>query len=105
MDEEPKYRRLAKILEEILGSTSVYYQPPESVKLWYPCIIFNLSTGDTQFADNVPYYYKDRYSIQLISRNPVEDEKHYKLTHLPMCVFNRFFTADNLNHWNYDIYF
>lgn len=105
MDDVPKYRRLAIIFEEILGSTNVYYQPPPNVKLKYPCIIFELSTGDTSFSDNKPYFYMDRYSVQFISKDPVQDEIHYKLTHLPRCVFTRFFTSDNLNHWNYDIYF
>lgn len=105
MDQSPKYRKLAIILEEILGSSSVYFQPPSNLQMKYPCIVFNLSTGDTQFADNNPYIYKDRYQLQFISRNPVEDEIHDKITKLPMCVFSRFFATDNLNHWNYDIYF
>lgn len=106
MDREPKYRRLALILEEILGSSNVYYTaPPKTKDLEYPCIIFQLSTSDTSFGDNIPWFCMDRFSIQFISKNPVEDEIHYKLLHLPRCTFSRFFTADNLNHWNYDIYF
>lgn len=31
---------------------NVYFQPPESVKLLYPCIVYKRSAGDTRFADN-----------------------------------------------------
>lgn len=105
MDQTPKYLKLATILENILGSKNVYYQPPPNVEMKYPCIVFKLSSGDSQFADNKPYIYTDRYSIQLISKDPVEDEIHDKIVHLPMCIFDRPFTKNNLNHWNYYIYF
>ena len=32
-------------LIEALGTKSVYFQPPESVKLVYPCIIYEESKG------------------------------------------------------------
>lgn len=108
--EKPKYERLGDIFASILSpdcprKANVYYQPPRNTQMEYPCIVYNLSTGDTQFADNRPYIYKDRYSVQFISKSPNEEEIHRKIVDLPMCIFSRFFTMNNLNHWNYDIYF
>lgn len=120
---EPKYIALGRILMNILDpgwlwdpfsfidgviegpKGNLYFQPPRGRQMKYPCIVFNLSTGDTQYADNAPYIYKDRWQVQFISKKPDEEEIHHKITKLPMCVFSRFFVADNLNHWNYDIYY
>ena len=32
-------------LEEVLGSKQVYFQPPESLKLKYPCIVYSRSNN------------------------------------------------------------
>ena len=42
-------------LEELLGSRNVYFQPPESLRMNYPCIRYTRSSGETTFADNKPY--------------------------------------------------
>ena len=45
---------LHEILKEILGSDNVYFQPPESYKMEYPCIVYERSALTTRFADNNP---------------------------------------------------
>ncbi len=47
-------------LVDFLGSGHVYFQPPESVRLTYPCIIYNLDDFDVKRADNELYLGKDR---------------------------------------------
>lgn len=92
------------ILEDILGSKNVYFQPPENSRMKYPCIVYNLSNYNTVFADDAPYISYKRYQLTLIHRDPdnrVKDE----LIKLPLCSFDRFFTSDNLNHYVYTIYF
>lgn len=95
---------LQKILEDILGSDHVYFQPPETVKMKYPCIVYNLSSAQTDFADNQPYRYKKRYQITVIDRDP-DSEIPDKIAMLPMCVFDRPYTANNLNHSVFYIYY
>ena len=92
------------VLEALLGSRNVYYQPPESVQLQYPCIIYELSNMDTQFADNTPHSVMRRYSVTCIDADPdsiIPD----MIAQLPMCIFDRHYTADNLNHNIFLIYF
>ena len=36
---ETKQEKLGKALIELLGSNNVYFQPPESIKIDYPCIV------------------------------------------------------------------
>lgn len=92
-------------LQDLLGSTNVYYQPPESIKLAYDCIVYELSTGDTTFADNYPYRFTRQYTITHIYRNPDNDLIDEIAMHFPMSRFDRHFTNDNLNHDVYRIYY
>ena len=47
---------LQVVLQEIMGDHKVYYQPPENLKLTYPCIIYETSDILSNFADNNPYH-------------------------------------------------
>lgn len=96
--------KLQTILEKILGTENVYFQPPPTVKMSYPCVVYQRQSGDTQFADNAPYIIKKRYQVTVIDRDPdstIPDE----VAKLPMCTFDRDYTADNLNHFVYNLYF
>lgn len=95
-------KELGKILRKFCPN--VYFQPPESVKLDYPCIIYNRSSGDTQFADNKPYTFMNRYQVMVIDRDP-DSEIIKKVASLPLCVMDRHYTADNLNHDLFNLYF
>lgn len=90
---------------EILGTSNVYYQPPESLKLNYPAIIYSLSDTYTRYANNVHYINLPmQYSLILVDKNP-ESEFFDLLNELPMCKFDRFYTSDNLNHFSFTIYY
>ena len=52
---------LHDILVEILGSRCVYFQPPEKVKMNYPCIVYELSKIKSTMADNKRYLNTKRY--------------------------------------------
>lgn len=85
------------------ASKRVYFQPPENVKLSYPCIIYNLDNKDTQFADNIPYSITNRYYVEVIDRNP-DSEISDNVAKIPMCTFDRQFTSNYLTHYTYRIY-
>jgi hypothetical protein len=93
-------------LHDLLQSITdnVYFQPPENVMLEYPCIIYKRDFAETEFADNQPYNHTLRYMVVVIDRNPDSDIPG-KVASLPKCVFNRFYTADNLNHDVYNVFF
>lgn len=93
---------LQRLLEEI--TENVYFQPPTNVQLKYPCIIYKRDFADTEFADNRPYAHKWRYMVTVIDPNP-DSEIPGKVATLPMSLFNRFYTVDNLNHDVFSIYF
>lgn len=96
---------LQTILEKtILGAKRVYFQPPESVKLEYPAIVYDLDYIKSQHADNFPFVNKRRYSVTIITKDPDNDYIDKMLT-LPSASFQRSFTMDNLYHYNFTIYF
>lgn len=82
----------------------VYFQPPENVLLVYPCIVYHRDFADTKFADDKPYAHKKRYMITVIDRDP-DSAIPSKVAAMPMSLFNRFYTADNLNHDVFNVYF
>ena len=88
---------LQNLLESILGSRNVYYQPPESIKIKYPAIIYSRNNIDNNFADDIVYMQNHTYQIIVIDTNP-DSEIVNKISKLPMCRYNRHYTSDNLNH-------
>lgn len=91
-------------LEKILGSRNVYYQPPESIKLNYPAIIYSLDRIATKPADNTNYIATKRYNLILIDKNPDSDFIE-PILHMPGCRFDRTYKADNLYHYSFTIYY
>lgn len=83
---------------------NVYFQPPTNIKMVYPCILYNRDFSHTEFADGEPYRNTLRYAVTVIDRDP-DSVIPEKIAAMPMCVFNRHFTADGLNHDVYNVYF
>ena len=92
-------------LVDILGSSNVYFQPPETVKMTYPAIVYSLDNIQTRFANNNTYKQKRRYSITYITKDPDSDFIDNFLTKLSSVSFDRVYTADNLYHYVYTIYY
>lgn len=96
--------QLQDLLKDLLGTDKVYFQPPPNVNMVYPCIVYKRDFANTEFAGNKPYKHMKRYQVTVIDPNPdslIPD----KIAALPMCVFDRFYTADNLNHDVYKLFF
>lgn len=95
---------LHQILKDILGSNNVYFQPPKSVMLDYPCIVYKRSDIYSIKADNINYLNRVRYTLTLIGDNP-ESDLVKELLEIPMCSYDRFFTSDGLNHDVFSLYY
>jgi len=92
------------ILEAILELDRVYFQPPESVKMQYPCIVYQKNKIDTRMADNKVYNHTNGYVITVIDPNP-DSYIPERLLELSMCTFDRHFVANNLYHTTFNIYY
>lgn len=96
---------LQKEFEEILGTKNVYFQPPPSIKLKFPCIVYNLSTLMKLSADNKTYKLHDRYQVTYITKDPDDTLIEDLMYKFELISFSRHFTSDNLNHYIYDLYY
>lgn len=101
--------QLQTLLETLLSvepdqGLRVYFQPPTNVVMQYPCITYRRDIEDVRFADDYPYNRQMRYQVTVIDRDP-DSPIPDKVAALPMCRFDRFYTADNLNHDVYTIFF
>lgn len=98
-------QQLSEILNGIMGTTKrVYFQPPASIKMVYPCIVYNLDDIDAEFANNLPYALTKKYTIMVITKDP-DTDLPMKVAQLPMCTMSRTYTADNLYHYIFDLYY
>ena len=95
---------LHDLLVETLGSSNVYFQPPPTVKMQYPAIVYTRNKVNSIFANNKIYKHMVEYTVTVIDPNPDSDILVQVLS-LPMCSSTRHFTADNLNHDVFNIYF
>lgn len=95
---------LQELLVDLLGSSNVYFQPPPTIKMQYPCIIYKRDNITSIFADNTMYRYKKRYQIIVVDADP-DSDIHEKVIALPLCSYDRFYTSDNLNHDVFNLFF
>ena len=95
---------LQSMLESLLGSRNVYYQPPATKKIEYPAIIYSRSNIGNYHANDAVYGQTNAYMVTVIDRNP-DSEFVKKVSLLPLCSFDRHYTSDNLNHDVFTLYF
>lgn len=95
---------LHDVLCDILGSNHVYFQPPTSIQMKYPAIVYELDYILSPKADDKSYMHHRRYEVKYISRDP-DNTVIDALLELPYCAFDRRFIADNLYHDCFDLYF
>ena len=95
---------LHDILKDVLGSNKVYFQPPPSLMMQYPCIVYSRDSTYRAEADNIGYHLVRRYQVTHISKDP-DDPVPDRVVELPMCSHSSAFNSDNLYHQNFTLYF
>ena len=99
----PSRLDLQSEFEKILGNRNVYFQPPASVKMQYPAIVYSRKNINVQHANDSAYLIHPGYDVILIDKNP-DSVYVEKLLQLPHCRFDRHYEVDNLNHDVFTIY-
>ena len=96
--------KLHEILCEALGSRNVYFQPPSSIQMKYPAIVYSRSNINKKNANGNPYITNLSYDVTLIHKNP--DSPIVKsILEIPYCSYGRHYVSDNLNHDSFTIYY
>lgn len=93
-------RRLAlqALLEEALGSKNVYFEPPENLRMSYPCIRYNRAQLNTLEADNRKYWTMTTYDVTYIAKDPRDGGVIDRIMAIRYCSHVRHYVADNLHH-------
>jgi hypothetical protein len=101
---EAKRLALHEVLCELMnitepdGDRHVYFQPPPSVYINYPAIVYSLSGINNSHANNMPYSRSLFYQVTVIDHDP-DSVYADALSKLPRCRFDRHYTSDKLNHF------
>jgi hypothetical protein len=93
---------LHAVFKAIVGN--VYFQPPETTQMKYPCILYSRQLGDTKFANDTPYVHDVQYQVMVIGTDP-DSEILGKVAMLPKCLFVRHYVVSNLHHDVYNLYY
>ncbi len=90
---------------EILGTRNVYFQPPESVKLNYDCIVYRTTDRKDIRADDRQYRHLVGYETTFITRDPDSEIPQALIDSFSIIRHVRSFTSDNLHHEVFRIYY
>jgi hypothetical protein len=96
-------KKLSEILHDILGSDNVYFDPPESIKMKYPAIVYTRAKIDTRKADNLKYLSSDRFEVTFIHKdadNSIVDA----ILDIPYASMDRMFKVNDLRHDVFTVY-
>lgn len=101
---EQRRLELHNRLLDILGSNNVYYQPPSTVNMSYPAIVYSRDNINNIYADDDVYNQTRNYQITVIDRDPdsiIVD----KISRIKRIKFTRHYTTNNLNHDVFNIHY
>ena len=102
MDRRPELHQILKSLFK--GTPHVYHNPPESVKLVYPCIIYKMAGMPDGHADNLRYFEHREYQLTVIDQDP-DSKLRERVAGLKWCRFNRSFVSDDLCHFVFSLHY
>lgn len=102
--EESRIELHNKFLEK-LDISNRYFQPPESIKLKYPCILYDLYRVNQRFADDSNYRIMPCYSVTIIDKSTDIDWIKKMLESFKYCSLERVYNSDNLVHYSFVLYY
>jgi len=91
-------------LMNVTGATNVYYQPPPTLKMQYPCIIFEKSDEQFKHADNSVFNRMIEYQAKVVYSDP-DCPIIEQMSKVRYCRFDRHYKADGMYHDVYSLYF
>lgn len=97
--------KLQEELEKIPGIKEAYFQPPESVRMEYPCVRYYRTRPRIDRADNIAYRYVQCYDAIVIDTDPDSPIAQYIAEHFQMAEVNTTYVSNNLYHTSITIYY
>lgn len=95
---------LHKILVGILGSNNVYFQPPPTIQMKYPAIVYSWDGNNHTIANNDRYIKRRRYQVTVIDRDP-DSRIPDMVEALPYCRMTTTMIVENLHQFVFTLTF
>lgn len=105
MSETDKRQELQQIFEDLLHNRNVYFQPPETMKLNYPCIIYFKNPPSTAYANDKVFKYNQSYTVTYVDKDPDSEIPYTILTTLRYSRIDSYYRSDGLNHTKLTIFY
>jgi len=83
---------------------NVYYQPPSSISIRYPSIVYSKRGVKNLKANNMNHVQRQAYSVTVMDKNP-DSPIAAALHNLPYCTYDRSYVNEGLNHDVFVIYY
>lgn len=97
------WKALMAKLQTALGSDQVYFQPPESRKLTYPCIVFSETRPNVRFANNDIYRDMKAFKVTYMDALPTSAVPD-AIKRIRYSSLEQIYKSGNLNHYVFTIY-
>lgn len=59
-----------KLCKEVLKTRNCYFNPPASIQMEYPCIVYSYAAPSVEHADNKRYHNTSAYDLMVIDTDP-----------------------------------
>lgn len=89
----------------IIGSRNCYFNPPADFEMCYPCMVYQLSRIDSQYADNKRYLNHIGYTVTIITEDTDSELVQKMLESDLEGRFDRSYVVDGLYHFVFTVYF
>lgn len=86
-------------------ANNVYHQEPATVRMKYPCVLYHIANVDSIYADNMAYRNMKMYTVTYISQQPNDEKIDEFLEGFRYIKFDRHYTADNLHHYVFNLFY
>ena len=88
-----------------LENCKAYYQPPENLKIEYPCFIYKRIPGEQTRANNKMYKYWRCWEITFITKDSESTIREAMLHRFSQCRHIRDYVSDNLYHHVFNLFY
>lgn len=92
---------------EALEMGKVFFQPPASVRLTYPCIVYEISRAHITYSLDMPYIITNQYSLTYVTKDPDDALEAIEkiIRAFPMISHDRSYVAENLYHEVFSLFY
>lgn len=96
-------KQLQRELESL--TPNVYFQPPATIKMIYPCVVYHLVTHETTYANDDRYSDRLQCNLTVIDRSPDSELLYSVLNKFKYCTLTSTAVVDNINNFYLRLYF